>query len=59
MNNRLFMILYGFKDRHGDIEKKYLDRFEQFRDKFYENKEGVKTKNMTEAEILIINNSKK
>tara|TARA_Y100000389_G_scaffold47483_2_gene42618 strand:+ start:190 stop:1149 length:960 start_codon:yes stop_codon:yes gene_type:complete len=54
-----FTILENTADRHGDIDKKYLDRFEQFRDKFYENKEGVKTKNMTEAEILIINNSKK
>ena len=53
-----FTILENTADRHGDIDKKYLDRFEQFRDKFYENKEGVKTKNMTEAEILIINNSK-
>lgn len=53
-----FTILENTADRHEDIDQKYLNRFEQFRDKFYENKEGVKTKNMSAAEIMIINNSK-
>lgn len=54
-----FTILENTVDREDQIEKKHLDRFSEFRDKFYENKDGVKTQHMNEAEVMIINNSKK
>ena len=54
-----FTILENTVDREDQLEKKHLDRFSDFRDKFYEDKDGVKTQHMNEAEVMIINNSKK
>ena len=53
-----FTILENTVDREDQLEKKHLDRFSDFRDKFYENKDSVKTNHMEEAEVMIINNSK-
>ena len=53
-----FTILENTVDREDTIEKKHLDRFTDFRDKFYEDKCGVRAKHMDEAEVMIINNSK-
>jgi len=52
-----FTILENIVDMEDDIESKHLERFSIFRDKYYENRNNIKTKDMNDAEIMIINNS--
>ena len=52
-----FTILENIVDMEDDIESKHLERFSIFRDKYYENRGNIKTKDMNDAEIMIINNS--
>ena len=53
-----FTILENTVNIEKDINSEHLERFSLFRDKYYEDRDKVKTKNMSEAEIMIINNSK-
>ena len=53
-----FTILENTVDIEDNINKEHLDRFNIFRNKYYENRDNIKTKDINEAEIMIINNSK-
>ena len=53
-----FTILENIVDIEDDIDSKHLERFSIFRDKYYENRNNIKTNDMNEAEIMILNNSK-
>ena len=53
-----FTILENIVDIEDDISKENLERFNVFRNKYYENRDNIKTKDMNEAEIMIINNTK-
>ena len=52
-----FTILENIVDMEDDIESKHLERFSIFRDKYYENRDNIKTNNINDAEIMIMNNS--
>ena len=52
-----FTILENTVDIENDIDSKYLEQFNIFRDKYYENRDNIKTNDINEAELLIINNS--
>ena len=53
-----FTILENIVDIEDDISKENLERFNVFRNKYYENRDNIKTKDMNDAEIMIINNTK-
>ena len=53
-----FTILENIVDGEDDIDNKHLERFSNFRDKYYENRDNIKTNDINDAEIMIINNTK-
>ena len=53
-----FTILENIVDSEDDIDNKHLERFSNFRDKYYENRDNIKTNDINDAEIMIINNTK-
>ena len=53
-----FTILENIVDIEDDIDNKHLERFSIFRDKYYEDRDNIKTNDINEAEIMIMNHSK-
>ena len=53
-----FTILENIVNMEDNIDSKHLERFSIFRDKYYENRGNIKTNDINDAEIMILNNSK-